>query len=301
MAASDRQTPPIFKRGLPPAARLTIYLALSSSMLVADLHLRYLDTLRRAVTILTYPLQIAAATPAEFVRNASNYFAGLAALKQDNARLRAQQLEASRQLQLLQQLRQENTSMRGLLDMKARIGVSAQAAEIIYAARDPFSRRVVLDKGTQQGIDAGAPVVDTQGLIGQVTRVYPLHAEVNLLTDKEQAVPVMIERSALRAVMFGTGAGLTELRYLAANADVQAGDRIVTSGLDGVYVPGLPVATVLKVIRDSTESFARILCRPMGAVERSGAVLVLGRPNLPLDLATESLPETSAENSPKGK
>lgn len=286
MAANDRQTPPFFRRGLPPAARLTIYLALSLSLLVADLRLRYLDTLRLGVSVLTYPLQIAAATPSEFVRNAADYFSGLVSLRQENARLRAQQLQVSGQLLLHEHLRQENENLRGLLSMNTRLSVNTLAAEIVFTARDPFSRKVILDKGSQQGIEPGSPVVDALGLVGQVTRVFPLHAEVTLLSDKDQAVPVMLERSGLRAVMFGIGNGLMELRYLATNADIQPGDRIVTSGLDGVFVPGLPVATVLKVGRDNAESFARIVCRPIGAVERSGAVLVLAlaRATLPTDL-----------------
>ena len=277
MASSDRQTPPFFKRGLPPLARLSIYLALSCFLLVADLRLRYLDTLRLGVSVLTYPLQIAAATPSEFVSNATEYFSGLIRLKQENAQLREQQLESSSRLLLADQIKRDNESLRGLLGMNERVGVKTVAAEIIFTARDPFSRKVILDKGSQNGVDPGTPVVDSQGLIGQVTRVFPLHSEVTLLSDKDQAVPVVLERSGLRAVMFGTGTGLMELRYLAANADIKPGDTVVTSGLDGIYVAGLPVAKVLKLTRDSSESFARILCAPIGVVERSGAVLVLSR------------------------
>lgn len=276
-AVPGHQPPPFFRRGLPPSAKLTIYLALSLALIVGDLRLRYLETLRQGVAILTYPLQIAAATPAEFVRNASNYFNGLVGLQRENQQLRAEQLEAATSLLRQSQLEQENARLRGLLEMRDRVGVHAVAAEVLFTARDPFSRRVILDKGGNQGVEAGLAVVDPDGVIGQVTRVYPLHAEVTLLSDKDQAIPVVIERSGLRAVMFGTGTGLMELRYLAANADVQTGDRILTSGLDGVFVPGLPVATVVRVSRDNAESFARILCKPLGGVETNGSVLVLGR------------------------
>lgn len=274
---ADHQTPPFFKRGLPASARLTLYMVLSLALLVADLRLHYLEPLRQGVAILTYPLQIAAATPAEFVRKTSDYFSGLISLQRENARLKAQQLGVASQILLNEQLRQENENLRGLLQMRSQTQVSATAAEILFSARDPFSRKVVLNKGAHHRIEPGSPVVDPAGVIGQVTRVYPLHAEVTLLSDKDQAIPVVVERSGLRAVMFGTGNGLMELRYLAANADVHPGDRILTSGLDGVYVPGLPVATILKVGRDNAESFARILCRPIGTVERTGAVLVLAR------------------------
>ncbi|WP_018604573.1 rod shape-determining protein MreC [Uliginosibacterium gangwonense] len=300
MSSNSHDTPPFFKRGLPPSARLTIYLAMSFALLVTDLRMHYLEPLRQGVAILTYPLQIAATTPAEFVSNASNYFSGLISLQRENARLKAQQLKVSSQILLNEQLRQENENLRGLLQMQAQIKIKSTAAEILFAARDPFSRKVVLDKGSAQSIEPGAPVVDPQGVIGQVTRVYPLHSEVTLLSDKDQAIPVMVERSGLRAVMFGTGNGLMELRYLAANADVRPGDRILTSGLDGVYVAGLPVATILKVGRDSAESFARILCRPIGTVERTGAVLVLAqasvRPAMP-STATEAAEDSRRSSS----
>lgn len=274
---TGHQPPPFFKRGLPPAAKLTIYLALSLGLLIGDLQLNYLNTLRQGVAILTYPLQIAAATPAEFARNVGNYFSGLISLQRENEQLRASQLDAAKRLLRTSQLEHENSELRGLLDMRARVKVQAIAAEVLFAARDPFSRKVILDKGGNENIEPGLAVVDANGVIGQVTRVFPLHSEVTLLSDKEQAIPVVIERSGLRAVMFGTGSGLTELRYLAANADVRVGDRILTSGLDGVFVPGLPVATVIRATRDAAESFGRILCLPIGGVEKSGSVLVLGR------------------------
>lgn len=274
---TGHQTPPFFKRGLPPAARLTIYLALSFSLLLADLRLHYLETLRQALTVLSYPLQIAAASPAEFVHNAADYFSGLAGVQRENKRLQAQQLEMASRLLLTEQLQQENANLRGLLGVSKGIGLRSIAAEIIFPARDPFSRKVILDKGSLQDIEPGSPVVDAKGLVGQVTRVFPLHAEVTLLSDKDQAIPVVVERSGLRAVMFGTGNGLLELKFLAANAEVKPGDRILTSGLDGVFAPGLPVAVVLKVTRDNSESFARILCKPIASVERNGAVLVLSR------------------------
>ena len=275
--ATSHQTPPFFKRGLPLPARATIFLFLSFTLLVADLRLHYLDTLRQALTVLTYPFQIAAATPAEFVRNAADYFSGLASLQRENQRLNAQQLEMANKLLFTGQLELENANLRGMLEVRKSIGLRSTAAEIVFTARDPFSRKVILDKGSLQEIEPGSPVVDSKGLVGQVTRVFPLHAEVTLLSDKDQAVPVVVERSGLRAVMFGTGSGLLELKFLAANAEVRPGDRILSSGLDGIFPPGLPVATVLKVTRDNSESFARILCKPIASVERNGAVLVLAR------------------------
>jgi rod shape-determining protein MreC len=154
-------------------------------------------------------------------------------------------------------------------------------AEILYAARDPFTRRVIVDRGAQHGVEAGQAVIDEVGVIGQITRTYPLTSEVTLLTDKDQAIPIQVQRSGLRAVLAGAGAGAMELRFLATNADVQPGDILVTSGLDAVYLPGLPVAKVLKIDRDNSFAFARITCEPLAGVERHGQVLILGRRIVP--------------------
>jgi rod shape-determining protein MreC len=277
MSVVGHQPPPFFKRGLPPGARLTLYLVLALALLVADLRYRYLETLRQGMTVLTYPLQIAAETPSEWARRTFDYFSSLSTLKQENDTLKQQQLEDAKRILRMNGLEAENRQMRELLGVRERVGTRSIAAEVIYTARDPFARRVIIDRGQRDGVESGLPVIDGRGVVGQVTRIFPLQAEVTLLTDREQAVPVKIVRTGQRAVMFGAGSGQLELRYLAANADVEPGDMIVTSGLDGTYVPDLPVAKVLKVDRDDARGFARFVCAPVAGIEKSGAVLVLGR------------------------
>ena len=121
-------------------------------------------------------------------------------------------------------------------------------------------------------------MIDETGVVGQVTRVHPLLSEVTLITDKDQAIPVQVVRNGLRAVAFGGGAsGTLELRFMAANADIQNGDRLVTSGIDGTYPPGLPVATVVRIERDAAYAFARVVCQPAAGVDRGRYVLVLSR------------------------
>src|SRR5574337_677166 len=233
MSVAGHKAPPIFKRGPAPLVRLFVYAAIALAMLVTDLRFRYLEVFRQALSMVTYPLQMAAATPADVVHNDSTYFATLF------------------------QVQMENQELRALLAMSQRVGVKSIAAEVLYNARDPFSRKVILDKGSQQGIEAGLAVVDAGGVVGQVTRIYPIQAEVTLLTDKNQAIPVMLPRNGLRGVVFGAGQGVLELRFVEANADIQIGDQLVTSGLDGVFLPGLPVATVARIDRD-VQAFARI-------------------------------------------
>ena len=277
MSLVGHKPPPIFRRGPAPLVRLLLFVSLCLAMLVADLRLRYLEVFRHGLTVVTWPLQMAAATPADFVRNASLYFATLIEVQLDNANLRRQQLGAGERLLRFELLEQENAQLRGLLEMSQRIRVRSTPAEILYNAPDPFARKVILDRGAQQGVEAGLAVVDALGVIGQVTRVYPVQSEVTLLTDRNQAIPVQVQRNGLRGVLFGTGMGRLEMRFVVGDADIQPGDRLLTSGLDGVFVPGLPVAEVSTVDRAPVDAFASVVCEPIAGVERSVQVLVLGR------------------------
>jgi rod shape-determining protein MreC len=198
----------------------------------------------------------------------------------------------------MQQLEAENSRLRRLLSVKERQSAGGQVARILYSARDPFSRRVVVDKGQQDKVSAGLPVVDDTGIVGQVTRVYPFMSEVALITDKDQAIPVQIVRNGLRSVVFGLGDGQLELRFMPANADVQKDDLLVTSGLDGIFLPGFPVARVVQVERDTAYSFARILCVPVAGVENFGEVMVLAAREA---LAPRPEPSAAVEGAPEEK
>lgn len=296
MPVVGHQPPPFFKRGPAPLARLAFFVILSLALLVLDLKYRYLELARQGVATALYPLQRAAYTPVGLYERFGEYFTSLAAMQEENARLKRKELEAANWLLRQQHLEQENQRLRALLDMKAKQPVSGVLAEILYAARDPFTRRVIVDKGGRHGIAAGQAVVDETGVLGQVTRVYPLQSEVTLVTDKNQAVPVKILRNGLRTVLFGATGGQLELRFLAANADVRPGDVLVTSGLDGIYPPGLPVARVARVDRDAAYSFARILCEPVAGVERHGQVLILGLREFPA--APPQFDETERRDTP---
>jgi rod shape-determining protein MreC len=280
MSLVGHQPPPIFKRGPAPLARLTLLVSVCLAMMVADIKYRYLDVVRQALSVVTYPLQMAAAAPADVVSNAARYFATLLEVQLENAELRRTELEAAQHLLRYQHLLRENEQLRGLVEMAERVPARSIGAEVLYNAPDPFARKVILNRGAQHGIEAGLAVVDAKGVIGQVTRVNPVQAEVTLLTDKNQAIPVEVVRNGLRGVLFGTGQGRLEMRFVLADADVQAGDVLVTSGLDGVFLPGLPVATVEAVERDG-QAFAVIRCDPAAGVDTSVQVLVLGRLALP--------------------
>ncbi|MDZ4252493.1 MAG: rod shape-determining protein MreC [Sulfuritalea sp.] len=276
MSVAGHVPPPFFKRGPAPLVRLAFFVSLSLLLLIADLRFHTLEWARLGVATVAWPLQRITWMPIDAAGDFGAYLTRQSALLKENQELRRRQLEAANLLLRQRHLEQENLRLRALLDMRARLPVEGRIAEILYAARDPFARRVIIDKGSQHGIASGQAVVDEVGVIGQVVRVFPLTAEVLLLTDKDQAIPVEVQRNGLRAVLAGVGAGMMELRFLASNAEVQVGDVLVTSGLDGVYLRGLPVAKVIKIDRDSSYSFARITCAPLAGVERHGLTLVLG-------------------------
>lgn len=256
-------------------ARLLVFVVLCLVMLVADLRFRYLEVVRQGLSIVTHPLQLAAAAPADFLRNATVYFATLVEVQLENAELRRHQVEAAQRLLRFSQVERDNHELRGLLDMARSVAVRSIAAEILYDAPDPFARKVILDRGGAHDVVAGLAVLDARGMIGQVTRVYPVQSEVTLLTDKDQAVHVQVERSRVRGVLVGAGSNRMELRFIQNNADIHAGDRLVTSGLDGIFLAGLPVAHVVSV-EAGDEVFVKVSAEPIAHTEGTVQVLVLG-------------------------
>lgn len=286
----EYQAPPFFKTGPTPLARLLILSALSLALLISDARFNYLAPLRQVAAVILYPLQRIALAPASIARRVGDFFVTHSSLRTQNDRLERENFENAGMLQELKGLRAENERLRALLGARKRFGVDATAAEVVYAARDPFSRRIVIDKGMRDEVKAGQPVVDENGLLGQVTRVYPWLAEVTLVTDKSHFVPVQNLRNGLRAVLSGTGSdGVLELRFVPVNADHANGDELVTSGIDGVYPPGLPVARVSQVERSATRLFARITCTPLAGVSNHTQVLLLS--------AQRDLPPRPAEQA----
>ena len=208
----------------------------------------------------------------------SQYFSSMTAAQavQEEA-LTKRNLQSQRANQV-EQLSLENARLRKLLGLRERLQSPGMAAQVLYDAADPYSRKVFIDKGMADKVGLGSPVLDEAGVLGQVTRVYPLVSEVTLITDRDHAIPVLNTRTGARGVAFGdisTHADALELRFMAANADVAAGDLLTTSGVDGVYPPGLPVARVEKVERRVDAVFARIYCVPLALVSGSGHVMVL--------------------------
>jgi rod shape-determining protein MreC len=237
-------------------------------------------------------LQRVVAAPGALWQQADSFFTLQSNLLRDNTRMSQQHAVDAVQLQQLQVLQADNQHLRDLLAVQQHAAYPTQLAEIVYVERDLFKRKLFLDKGAQANVQAGQVVMDDVGVVGQVTRVYPWLSEVTLITDKDHAVPVQVLRNGLRAVVFGSGdIGDLALRYMPVSSDIQEGDILVTSGIDGTYPPGLPVAKVGHIEHDPAYPFARIQCSPVAGVDRHRQLLILsGLPQLP------ERPEAVAEN-----
>ncbi|MBN9370241.1 MAG: rod shape-determining protein MreC [Hydrogenophaga sp. SCN 70-13] len=274
----DRTPPPFFKQGPSALSKLIVFSAVALFLMVADLRFRVAQPVRAALATALYPVQWAVLQPVQLVGAAGGYVTSLHTAQQNEAdAVRRLADQAARSLQV-DQLMNENQRLRELLSMRERVKAGAIGAQVVYDAADPYSRRVVIDRGQTHGVVAGAPVIDESGVLGQVTRVYPLIAEVSLLVDRDQAIPVLDVRSGVRSVAYGQpasdGDGL-ELRYTLAETDIREGDLLTTSGVDAVYPPGLPVARVTTVERQSGSSFMRIRAEALARMDGALHVLVL--------------------------
>ena len=275
----DRTPPPFFKQGPSALSKLMVCSALALFLMVADARFRITQPVRAAVATVLFPIQWVAMRPVLAARVAQEYFTSLGTALADEQALREKLVLQSQRANQVEQLTLENAQLRKLLGLRERLHTPATAAEVLYDAADPYTRKVIIDKGIAQGVAGGSPVIDESGLLGQVTRADPLVSEVTLVTDSNQAVPVLNTRTGARGVAYGDaarhGSGGLELRFMAANADVQPGDLLTTSGVDGVFPAGIPVAKVTKVERRPDSAFARIVCQPQARVEGARHVMVL--------------------------
>lgn len=268
--------PPLFKQGAPARVKMVIFSLIAIVLLISDARLHTLTLLRQVVGTVLYPLEKVALAPRDAAYAVGDYFSSLSALQNEIKELKRQQVANSLALQQARQLNTDNTQLRKLLDSRERLPMKSLLGEILYDTRDAFTRKIVLDRGSRDSVVPGQPVIDDLGVVGQVTRVFPFTSEVTLLTDKDQAIPVQVVRNGLRSVAYGRGqAGVLDLRFMAANADIKPGDVLVTSGIDGVYPPGLTVAKVAEVENNAAGAFGRIICQPVAGIDRNKQLLIV--------------------------
>jgi rod shape-determining protein MreC len=278
LGALHSEPPPFFRQGASAVSQLAVYSAFAIFLMVADARFKMVQPVRATIATVLYPLQLLAMQPVKTLKVASEYFSSLDSAQA--VRNAAQTMRITQSLSVNQagQLMLENERLRKLLGMRERFETFARPAQVLYDAADPYTRKVVIDRGFMQQAKVGSPVVDETGVIGQVTRVYPLVSEVTLLTDRDLAIPVLNIRTGARGVAYGDAANhanAMELRFMAANADVVEGDMLTTSGVDGVYPAGLPVARIDKIERRVDAAFARVYCTPVAYLTGTSHVLVI--------------------------
>ena len=279
LATLDRNPPPLFRQGPSALSRLVFYVALALFLMVADARFEIARPLRAGLATALYPVQWLLLQPIRLARSGASYFESTHTLEASEREARQKLAEQSARALRAEQLADENEQLRRLLALRERVTAPGRPAEVLYVAADRFSRKIVIGKGQSEGIVAGSAVIDDRGVLGQVTRVYPFASEVTLLVDRDQAIPVLNMRTRARSVAYGEPAGQSggglELRFMAGNSDVEVGDQLVTSGGDGVYPAGLPVATVDRIDRRADSAFARIHCTPRAQIAGVRYVLVL--------------------------
>ena len=289
----SRESPAFFHRGPSPLARLTFFTLAAIALMIADHRFHALETVRLSLSAVAQPVQQVATMPGEAVARLGDYFASQQRLMRENQDLKAKVLEQSAAAQEARLLKAEQEHL--LAMTSSRYVENGAIAEVLYTARNPFTRKIVVDKGLTNSIQAGMPVIDGSGVVGQVTSVGTFSSEVTLVTEKDQSVPVMLVRSGLRAIAVGSGKdGSIDIPFMPVSADVQNGDVFVTSGIDGTYPPGLVVAEVTSVQKNSAYVFAKISARPMAGVDNFRYVMVL-----PLPAPSVARPETRAEEQPR--
>jgi rod shape-determining protein MreC len=274
----DRSAPPLFNQGQSALSKLIFFGTLALFLMVADARLHLVQPIRTAVGAVLYPVQWLALKPVQFVAGASRYFEDLQTAQRNEDAARRTLMQQAERASQADTLAQENARLRALLELRETTQAPGRAAEVLYDAADPYTRKIVIDQGLTQGVVPGSPVIDANGVLGQVTQVLPFTSEVTLVIDRDLSIPVQNTRTGVRSVAFGDasahGGGL-ELRFMAANADLQEGDLLSTSGVDGVYPPGLPVAKIERIERRADSAFARIYCVPLAHVMAARYVLVL--------------------------
>lgn len=291
----DRRAPPLFKQGVSQATKAIVCSLLAVLLMLADGHLGFLRPVRSALQSVIYPVQQLARQPVVWWESVGDHFANLESAQEQTRTLQetlaAQSLRASQ----VEHLEAENATLRTLLDIQKRVPYASTAAEVVFETSDHYKRSVVVNKGSMHGIKLGSAVVTVEGVLGQVTSVNLHNSEVSLLISDDYTIAVRNARSNERNIAFGLPArdqsqGKMELRYVATNADVQVGDVLTTSGIDGVYPPGMLVATVEHIQKRQDSAYVRVLCKPFAKLNGRQVLIVkpVGLPRADSQTATEA-------------
>ena len=299
--APYRTSPSFFKQGPTAWFRLMVAASLSLTLMVADQRWDFATPVRKGVATVLYPLQWLLLQPAQWADSLSNDLDALREAQAMVQKLTQENLELNRANQNAEYLALENAQLRELLNLQVRVPTRSRATQVLYRVADPYSYSVMISHGTSSGVRRGDAVIDANGVWGQVTQAYPFSAEVRLINSPQQNTPVINARSGAAGVVVGSALqkDALELQFAPTRADLQVGDLLVTSGLDAVYPPGFPVATITRIERGAKNYFDLILAQPTADVQSSRYLLVvhaeLGKGPEP---STPPSPDPSEGNRP---
>ncbi len=256
--------------------RLLVCVLASLLFMTVDHRQHHLEAVRAAMAVIVYPLQFAVHAPFRGGKWVSETLATRRSLREENERLRTQQLLIQARLGKYEELAAENRRLRKLLNSSVKVGDRVLIAEVVSVDMDPFSRQIMLNKGGNEEVFMGQPLIDAHGVMGQVMHLNPFSSTALLITDPGHALPVQLNRNGLRAVAVGSGASSAlELSHLPNNADVVVGDLVVTSGLGGRFPSGYPVGRIVSVETDTGQPFAKVIVEPAAQLERNREVLLV--------------------------
>ena len=265
-------------RGTTSGLRLTLICILSLILMVLDHQNQHLVKIREALSVVVYPVQAVINAPFALGRWADENFSTRSRLIDENQGLHQEVLMQGARLQRMIALEAENVRLRALLDSTAKVADRVLIAEIVSVDMNPFRHTILINKGGRDGVYVGQALIDAAGIVGQVTRQQPFAAEAMLVTDADHALPVEIARNQLRTIAMGTGdINRLALPFLPRNADVQAGDLLVSSGLGRAFPAGYPVGTIVDIRSKAGQPFLEVDAEPSAALNRIREVLLIWR------------------------
>lgn len=273
------------KRGISATNKLICLSLLSAALLMLDSRFAAVQTAKRYVATALYPLQWLANQPVEWYEYSSALFQSQNYLLSENQRLTEENAHLKMRARQTDLQLRELAEVKSLLFLKQNGLTEGQAAEVISNGKEPIGSRMIIDKGSQHNVQAGDAVVDDAGLIGQISQVHALSAEVTPLTDNNLTIPIMVARTGVRSLVYG-GSGELSLRYFPTDADLQPNDVLITSGLDSIYPAGIPVARIVQTSRNAGTPFYRVKLEPLAALRRTKFVLVLPQQNTTVQAAS---------------
>jgi len=291
MIKSHERSSKLFNKGPSLLSKFLLITLISIVLMGIDFRSHYLKNIRQATNFLYKPFHVAFNFPNSIYTFTTEYLSNQSHLIHENELLKFDIDRLKADLQRLDFLDQENNQLKNLLEVKNSKKFKTEAVSIIYSRFDPFNQKIIIDGGQNKNFQAGQPVIDGLGLVGQISNVFPETSEVTLLIDKRMSVPIQIQRNGLRAITNGDGQSeMILISYLPSSVDVIQGDIVRTSGIDTIYPEGLAVAEIVEINHDPKLPFAKIICKPIASIRNHTHLLVV-KPttnlNIPMPLKND--------------